>query len=52
VPELFQRWSEQHGDAFTVKLDTRWLVLSDPKAFKVSFLHGSLRLWTTNLDGL
>jgi hypothetical protein len=36
APALFQRWAEQYGDAYTVKLRTLWLVLSDPKDVKVS----------------
>eukprot|EP00953_Heterococcus_sp_UTEX-ZZ885_P002315 1766-Heterococcus_DN1.PRE.5 len=35
APTLIQRWSEQYGDAYTIKLDTLWLVLSDPKDIKV-----------------
>eukprot|EP00953_Heterococcus_sp_UTEX-ZZ885_P031668 16596-Heterococcus_DN1.PRE.3 len=34
LPELFQQWSEQYGDAFTITLDSVWLVLSDPKDIK------------------
>eukprot|EP00953_Heterococcus_sp_UTEX-ZZ885_P020273 11348-Heterococcus_DN1.PRE.3 len=34
APALIQRWSEQHGDAYTIKLRTLWLVLSDPKDVK------------------
>jgi hypothetical protein len=33
---LIQRWAEQYGDAYTIKLRTLWLVLSDPKDVKVS----------------
>eukprot|EP00953_Heterococcus_sp_UTEX-ZZ885_P002309 1765-Heterococcus_DN1.PRE.3 len=35
APTLIQRWSEKYGDAFTIKLDTLWLVLSDPKDIKL-----------------
>eukprot|EP00953_Heterococcus_sp_UTEX-ZZ885_P006354 3881-Heterococcus_DN1.PRE.1 len=34
VPALLQQWSEQYGDAFIIKLNTLWLVLSDPKDIK------------------